>query len=104
MEVFGAIAQKGWTGVAARTGRQYSDVADACSQAMLLDDHHEWVRFAATKLLLSGDTLWQAMCAEWATNGLPPQEATKVRLPIEDVLVSSGSSIAPIGSLPRAPQ
>jgi len=104
IEVFNAISKKGWTGVAARTGRQYSDVADACLQAMILDDHHEWVRFAATKLLLSGDTLWQAMCAEWATTCLPAQEATIIRLPIEDVLVNSGSSISPNVSSPHAAQ
>jgi predicted ATPase len=99
IEVFSAISQKGWAGVAVRTGRQYSDVADAGGQAMLLDDHHEWVRFAATKLLLGGDTLWQAMCAEWATTILAPQEAAKIKLPIEDALVNSGSAISPSVSL-----
>jgi predicted ATPase len=98
IEIFSAIADKGWDKIAARTGRQYSDVADACSQAMVLDDHHEWVRYAATKLLLSGDTLWQALCAEWATACLPSQEAVRISLPIEDALINK-----PISS-PNAPQ
>jgi predicted ATPase len=88
IEVFNAVAKQGWTGIAARTGRKYADVADACTRAMVLDDHHEWVRFAATQLLLSGDTLWQALCAEWATTCVSPQAATKIRLPIEDALLS----------------
>lgn len=88
IEVFTSIAKKGWQAIAARTGRPYADVADACTQAMILDDHHEWVRFAATKLLLGGDTLWQALCAEWATTCLPAQEATKIKLPIEDALIN----------------
>jgi predicted ATPase len=61
VEVFSASQQDRIAAVATRTGRPFSDVADAISQAMVLDDHHEWVRFAASKLLLSSDTLWQAV-------------------------------------------
>jgi hypothetical protein len=103
IEVFTAISKKGWQAIAARTGRSYADVADACTQAMILDDHHEWVRFAATKLLLSGDTLWQALCAEWATTCLPAQEATKIKLPIEDALINK-STISLNVSLPHSEQ
>lgn len=85
IEVFPEIQKYGLEAIAARTGRPYSDVADAISQAMALDDHHEWVRYAASKLLLSGETLWQAMCADWATR-LHSEEAKKVITPIEDVL------------------
>lgn len=85
MEVFPEVQLKGLAAISARTGRPYSDVADAISQAMTLDDHHEWVRFAASKLLLSGETLWQAMCADWASR-LHPEEAKRVVAPIEDAL------------------
>lgn len=49
-----------------RVGRDISEVADACSKAMAIADHHEWVRNTANRLLCSGDTLWQSMCAEWS--------------------------------------
>jgi hypothetical protein len=103
IEVFTAISKNGWQAIAARTGRAYADVADACTQAMILDDHHEWVRFAATKLLLSGDTLWQALCAEWATACLPAQEATKIKLPVEDALINKTTAF-PSVSLPPSEQ
>jgi hypothetical protein len=50
-------------------------------------DHHEWVYSAANKVVLSGDTLWQAMCAEWAGNCLPKPEADKVVNPIMESLL-----------------
>lgn len=40
---------------------------------MVLGDHHEWVRYAANQLMCGGDTLWQAMCAEWANKVKPPE-------------------------------
>ena len=54
---------------------------------MALDEHHEWVRYAASKLLLSSETLWQAMCADWAAR-LHPEEAKRVTMPIDDVLTA----------------
>ncbi|MFL1875070.1 ATP-dependent nuclease [Hansschlegelia beijingensis] len=87
IEVFGKIGQQEVSAVSTRTGRQFSDVADALAQATALDDHHEWVRYAASKLLLSSDTLWQAMCADWASS-LHPEEANKIITPIEDVLTA----------------
>jgi hypothetical protein len=63
--VFSELHGVGWASLHSRVGRNYSDTANACTQAMTSNDHHEWLRNAATKLLLAGDTLWQAMCAEW---------------------------------------
>jgi hypothetical protein len=34
--------------------------------AVLLKEHHDWVQHAATTLVLGGEILWQAMCADWA--------------------------------------
>ena len=83
--IFEDAQHRGFAAIAARTGRPYSDVADAMSQAVAIDDHHEWVRFAASKLLLGGDTLWQAMCADWASR-VSPEKADVVIKSIEDVL------------------
>lgn len=84
--VFEALKASNWTGIAERVGRQFAVVADVCSRAMARSDHHEWVDDAATTLVLRGDYLWQAMCAEWAKN-LPSQEAMALVQPVEDALL-----------------
>lgn len=64
--VFAGLRKEHWGDLWTRVGRDISLVIDACEKATLLADHHEWVRFAANQLRCGGDTLWQAMCAEWA--------------------------------------
>jgi len=64
--VFNTLRDARWGGLWTRIGRDIADVTDACERAMLLGDHHEWTRFAANQLMLGGETLWHAMCAEWA--------------------------------------
>lgn len=81
--VFEALKSVSWSGLENRTGRAYSDVVDACEQAMVAGDHHEWVRTAAIALTLGGDTLWQAMCAEWAANCLSSTDAERITRAIE---------------------
>jgi predicted ATPase len=79
-----SIAPK-WGDLWTRVARDISAVDDACTNAMVLGDHHEWVRFAANQLFCGGDTFWQAMCVEWAKR-LPHQEAVRITQPIEDAL------------------
>ena len=57
---------------------------------MNLGDHHEWIDVAATRLLVSGDTLWQAMCAEWATESLAERDAARIVESIQDALAGIG--------------
>jgi predicted ATPase len=64
--VFADLATQNWRHLWTRIGRDMASVSDACAQAMLLADHHEWVRHAANQLMVGGDVLWQAMCSEWA--------------------------------------
>lgn len=64
--IFARLRRERWGDLWTRVGRDISLVADACERATLLGDHHDWVRFAANQLRCGGDTLWQAMCAEWA--------------------------------------
>ena len=68
-----------------RIARQVSRVSDSCTRAMMLGDHHEWVRYAANELMCGGDMLWQAMCVEWASF-LDKDEAAKIIRPIEEIL------------------
>ncbi|HWA91600.1 MAG TPA: AAA family ATPase [Rhizomicrobium sp.] len=83
--VFSALQKMKWGQLWARIGRDVSWVADACTSAMTLTDHHEWVRTAANSLLCGGDTLWQGMCAEWAKN-LDPAEAREISGAVEEAL------------------
>ncbi|MYG53715.1 MAG: AAA family ATPase [Rhodospirillaceae bacterium] len=70
--VFGGLQCKHWKDLWTRVGRDISSVSDACSRAMVLQNHHEWVQFSANQLMCGGDVLWQSMCAEWA--GMCPLE------------------------------
>jgi predicted ATPase len=100
--IFEGLRKLNWGEAATRTGRPFADFADACGRAMTLDDHHEWIGVAATRLVLSGDTLWQALCAEWAGKCLSPQDAAVITEPIEDALIgSTGIGAVPAVRMPE---
>jgi predicted ATPase len=84
--VFGGLKEKNWCDLSSLLSRDFSLVADACAQAMTFDDHHEWVRLSANKLLVSGDVLWQQMCSSWAAHCLSTDDAAKIVTPISDSL------------------
>lgn len=83
--VFKDLKAKNWSDLWVRVARDTSLVHDACTSAMTLSDHHEWVRSAANKMCYGGDALWRSMCAEWV-KGMPAPEAQEVVRPILDVL------------------
>jgi hypothetical protein len=83
--VFNQLKKQNWGNLWSRIGRDISLVDDACSKAMTLAAHHEWIRLAANQLKCGGDTLWQAMCAEWASK-FAAGEARKVIRPIEETI------------------
>lgn len=84
--VFKSLKARRWGDLWARISRDVSAVDDACTNAMTLGDHHDWIRIAANQLMCGGDTLWQAMCAEWAKACLASDDAAKVAQPIHDIL------------------
>jgi predicted ATPase len=84
--VFEALKKSNWTLLDAATSREFAQVADACDRAMVSANHHEWVITAANKVVLGGDILWQAMCAEWASNCLSAQDAEKIVKPIREAI------------------
>ena len=92
--VFSELQKIGWGKVAERTGREYAELADACMQAMALTDHHDWVKSAATKLVLPGEILWQAMTAEWATKCLDKTVAKQLIKSISDLLLARPTAIS----------
>jgi predicted ATPase len=90
--VFEGLEQKGTDGLASRLSRSAADVADACTAAMLVSDHHEWVRFAADRLAVPGNVLWQGMCAEWCLRCLTEAEVNKIGDAILATIVEYGGS------------
>ena len=88
--VFEGMRAHNWGSIHQRVGRPFANVADACGRAMVVSDHHEWVADAASKLIVSGDILWQAMCSEWARTCLAKDDAVKITQPIEDALIGLG--------------
>lgn len=100
--VFEALKDRKWVNLEARLGRSYSAVADACEKALTLTDHHDWVRQAAAQLVLGSDTLWQAMCAEWAAAYLAKDQALDMAQKIGDLLlgIETPSPRAPLSRSP----
>ena len=101
--VFEGLKARNWEGIHQRVGRPFANVTDVCSRAMAASDHHEWVSDAASKLILGGDTLWQAMCAEWARTCLPVNDAKKIKQPIEDALIGLGPEAPAPQTTPAPP-
>jgi predicted ATPase len=83
--VFRTLQRQNWSNLWTRIGRDTSLVTDACANAMTLEDHHDWVRLAANKLMCGGDVLWQAMCAEYAEQ-IDKETASNTVRPVEDAL------------------
>ncbi|MGA2569687.1 MAG: ATP-binding protein [Terracidiphilus sp.] len=98
--VFTNLRDRNWCSAAARVGRPYADFSDACSRAMTITDHHEWVGAAATTLVLGGDGLWQALCAEWAANCISEVEIRNLIRPIEDAKIGAPFVAQPTNPVP----
>ncbi|OBQ59256.1 ATP-dependent nuclease [Mesorhizobium erdmanii] len=92
--VFGDLQRFAWGKLRERIGRPYAEVADICTKAMALTDHHDWVKQAASSLTLPGETLWQAMCAEWATTILDTQTAKPIVQIISDLLLAQPTQVS----------
>lgn len=89
--IFEGVRNNGVDGLATRLSRSPSDVADACTAAMLIGDHHEWIRMAADRLTVTGDVLWQGMCSEWCKH-FSPIQANKIGDAILDAILRRGGS------------
>ena len=76
--VFEGLKAINWGEIDHRIGRPISELIDACSAAMTLSDHHEWVNYVANRLFLGSDHLWQPMCAAWASECLSAQARKQV--------------------------
>jgi len=106
--VFEALRAQNWLQIHSRIKREFPDVTDACTQAMSLPDHHEWIKYAANKLVIGSDTLWQVMCSEWATSCFAQDDAKTILQPIEDALnkvlaTFPSPPVGVIGNMERIP-
>ena len=90
--VFDGIVAVGTDGVAARLGRSAADISDACNASKLLQNHHEWVKWVADRLSVTGNALWQALCAEWCAKVLSEEDANKIGDAILETIVQYGGS------------
>jgi predicted ATPase len=86
--VFERLRAADWPDVAMRVGRGTSETIDALTRAVSASDHHDWVRAAADRLILGGDSLWQAMCASFATHCADQSERESIRRPVQDAIDS----------------
>ena len=98
--VFEEIKVYNWGKLRDRVGRSFAEVGDACVRAMSLSDHHDWVKSAADALTLESETLWQAMCAEWANNVFDGERAKPTVNVVSDLLLEPLSISSPIVRLP----
>ena len=85
--VFEGLRLKKWELLPLRTGREFSEIEDACARAMTIGEHHEWVTATAKTLLIGGDMLWQVFCTAWATNCLSSFAAKQLVDPIREALL-----------------
>jgi len=96
--VFEGLYANGWGNVHERVGRSPSEVIDACIASMTLSDHHEWVKYAADKLVISTDQLWTALCATWTQVCMSHDDAQviidSIRNGLELMVISGPSPIA----------
>ncbi len=84
--VFESLRLSNWSGISERVGRSFAAVSDACGRSMTTSNHHDWVNESANRLILRGDILWQAMCAEWAKR-LNRDQCVGILQAIDDALI-----------------
>lgn len=83
--VFSSLCERNWSEVWMLIQRDVAQVGDELRCAMTERDHHKWTTLAANNLNCTNDTLWKAMCAEWAKT-LSESQVNKVLNPIREKL------------------
>jgi predicted ATPase len=101
--IFEALATAEWAKLDQLTSREFAKVADACSKAMNLPDHHQWILDAASPLALGGNDLWRAMCAAWAAECLSQEDADAIAQIVEDALIGLAPPTSPPALAPEPP-
>jgi hypothetical protein len=87
--VFESLAAQNWGDLWVRLLRDTSIVSDACDASLVLSDHHDWVNEAAKRLMIGGNILWHAMCAEWVKRCLKDEEYQRIKQYVDDRLLDN---------------
>jgi len=61
---------------------------------MTLTGHHDWVRYAADRLVVGGNVLWQALCSESSKQCLSENEAKSI---VDSIKTTVGGHPLPMG-------
>ena len=75
--VFYGLESHNWLGIDQRIGRSFPEIADSCKKAITYTNHKEWCRMVADDLLVSIDSLWEALCYCWVKHVLKPDEVRR---------------------------
>jgi predicted ATPase len=84
--VFETLKEKNWPDIAHRIARSHADLVDAAESAMTLNDHHDWVRVVADKIIVGGNTLWRAMAISWAAHCLKEADGMLIINQIQGII------------------
>ena len=84
--VFEGLKAKSWPDVSNRIGRSPSEFLDSVESAMAINDHHEWVRVLADRLIIGSNTIWRAMCSCWSIHCLDKNAGLAVAEEIQSAL------------------
>jgi hypothetical protein len=87
--VFEALREIHWGDLWTRLTRDISDVSAACLASLAMNNHHDWIAEAAKPLMVEGNILWHAMCAEWVEKCVRQSDVDKITAYIEDRLADS---------------
>ncbi|MCR6658669.1 MAG: AAA family ATPase [Asticcacaulis sp.] len=84
--VFEDLSEKRWGDLWVLLMRDTSIVSDACDNSLTLTNHHDWIGEAAKRLMIGGNVLWHAMCAEWVKKCLKQNDYLRIKQYVEDRL------------------
>ncbi|MDF7662386.1 AAA family ATPase [Erwiniaceae bacterium L1_54_6] len=90
--IFNDLEAKGLPDVATKISRSHADLVDAVQQAILLPDHHDWVKYVADKITIGGNDLWRAFCTSWMIHCADQNTANDIIEQIEEHLSSNSSN------------
>lgn len=86
--VFEDLSEIGWQGVASLLNRSHSDLVSAANNAMTLNNHHDWIKSVADRMVVGGGELWRAMSRIWVSNFADDDTAKEIIDEIDDQLDS----------------
>jgi predicted ATPase len=72
--VYEGLRAAAWPHLPDRFGVGAGTLLDALEDAMRLPDHHEWNRHVGDQIRMSGVSVWETLCTEWARSCLREED------------------------------